>query len=288
MAKDIYKVPASINRSMLDHEIALTGNGSFVAPVKQLMFYGGGVIAIIWLVSQTFVGKASGGLVFWFVAWAIFAVAYLGWLTPTKDLRLMTVPSLLSYLPKKSRRVMTRRSSNPSDFYSIVGVDSISEDGMMRMADGGAAQAYLVVGSASYLLFDEDRAAILNRVDSFWRKVNTTCQFMFVTTKEPQRIHHQVAALHRRNEELEVRDPDLLSLQDEKYNILSDHVGGKFPSIHQYVILRGKSEDALRQGHQVLQAEAESNGLMIKDLTMLNREETTSLLQVFYQGTTAV
>src|SRR5699024_12063438 len=138
-------------------------------------------------------------------------------MTKTKELRIMTVPSLLAYLPKTSRKVYTRRDSNPSGFYSIVGVETIDEDGRIHYSDGSQGQVYLVVGSASYLLFDDDRVDILDRVDAFWRKVETTCEFNFITTKEPQRIHHQVANLERRNQNLEIRDPDGIALRNEWY-----------------------------------------------------------------------
>lgn len=186
--------------------------------------------------------------------------------------------------PPKARHVFTRRSSNPSDFYSIVGIDGIDDDGRIHFSDGGEGQIYLVVGSASYLLFDEDRIGILDRVDSFWRKVDTTCEHSFITTKEPQRIYHQVANLERRNQALQVRDPDLVELQNEQYDILARHVGGQFTSIHQYLLLKGKSADALRRGHLVLQAEVEGSSLMVKEVTMLDREEAESMLRVFYQG----
>jgi hypothetical protein len=74
-------------------------------------------------------------------------------------------------------------------------------------------------------------------------------------------------------------------LQDEQYDILTGHVGGRFTSIHQYVVLKGKSADALRQAHLVLQAEVEGSSLMIKEVTLLGRDECYQVLRVLYQGT---
>lgn len=286
MAKMSYKVPTSLNRSFLDHEITLSKGGwaAKPSPIKQLFFIGGGVLALLWVTTQTFVGSSGPVFITLFVIWGLLAIFYFGGMTRTKELRAMTVPALLAYAPAKARHVYTRRSSDPSDFYSIVGIDGIEEDGRIHYSDGGEGQVYLVVGSASYLLFDEDRISILDRVDSFWRKIDTTCEWSFITTKEPQRIYHQVANLEHRNQALEVRDPDLIELQNEQYDILTQHVGGKFTSIHQYLLLKGKSEDALRKAHLVLQAEVEGSSLMIKEATVLDREETEPMLRVFYQG----
>ncbi|MDO4254301.1 MAG: hypothetical protein Q4C81_04025 [Kocuria sp.] len=286
MAKMSYKVPTSLNRSFLDHEITLSKGGwaAKPSPIKQLFFIGGGMLALLWVTTQTFVGSSGPVFITLFVIWGLLAIFYFGGMTRTKELRAMTVPALLAYAPAKARHVYTRRSSDPSDFYSIVGIDGIEEDGRIHYSDGGEGQVYLVVGSASYLLFDEDRISILDRVDSFWRKIDTTCEWSFITTKEPQRIYHQVANLEHRNQALEVRDPDLIELQNEQYDILTQHVGGKFTSIHQYLLLKGKSEDALRKAHLVLQAEVEGSSLMIKEATVLDREETEPMLRVFYQG----
>jgi hypothetical protein len=286
MAKPSYKVPSSLSRSFLDHEITLSKGGwaAKPSPIKQLLFFGGGILALLWFSTSTFVTSSGPVAITLFVLWGLAAIAYFGGLMTTKELRIMRVPAFLAYLPRKARHVFTRRSSNPTDFYSIVGIDGIDEDGLLHFSDGGEGRVYLVVGSASYLLFDEDRVRILDRVDSFWRKVETTCEHNFITTKEPQRVHHQVANLERRNHALQVRDPDLIELQNEQYDILTRHVGGKFPSIHQYLLLKGKNTDALRKGHQVLQAEVGGSTFMIREAVMLNREEVVPMLRVFYQG----
>jgi hypothetical protein len=286
MAKTFYKVSTSINRSFLDHEITLSKGGwaAKPSPIKQLFFVGGGLLALLWAATSTFVSDAAPAIVVLFVIWGLAVIIYFGGLTRTKELRVMTVWALLAYAPSRARHVFARRSSDPSDFHSIVGISEVEEDGRIHFADGGEGQIYLVVGSASYLLFDEDRIAILDRVDSFWRKVDTTCEWAFITTKEPQRIFHQVANLERRNQALEVRDPDLVELQNESYDILTQHVGGKFTSIHQYLLLKGRSADALRRGHLVLQAEVEGSALMIKEVTALSRDGAVSMLRVFYQG----
>ncbi|NEA14215.1 hypothetical protein [Streptomyces halstedii] len=286
MAKPSYKVPSSLNRSFLDHEITLSKGGwaAKPSPIKQLLFFGSGLLVLLWFSTSTFVASSGPVAITFFVLWGLAAIAYFGGLMETKELRIMRVPAFLAYLPRKARHVLARRSSNPTDFYSIVGIDGIDADGLIRFSDGGEGRVYLVVGSASYLLFDEDRIRILDRVDSFWRKVETTCEHTFVTTKEPQRVYHQVANLERRNQALEIRNPDLIELQNEQYDILTQHVGGKFPSIHQYLLLKGKNADALRKGHQVLQAEVGGSTFMIKEAARLDREEAEPMLRVFYQG----
>lgn len=286
MAKTSYQVPVSLNRSFLDFEIPLSGGGFSLppTPIKQLLFIGAGILLVLWACTSTFIGNSGLPLIIIFVIWSSIVIFYFGGLTKTKELRIQSLVPLLNYVPQSARVVTTRRSSNPSGFHSIVGIRDISNDGTIFFNDGGVGQMYLVVGSASYLLFEDDRVAILDRVDAFWRKIDTTCQWAFITTKESQRIYHQVANLERRNQNLEIRDPDLIELQNEQYDILTEHVGGQFTSIHQYLLVKGTSEDSLRRGHKVLQAEVESSSLMIRELTLLDRSEVEPMLAMFYQG----
>lgn len=286
MAKTSYKIPASLARTFMDHEISITGGGFGIppTPIKQILFYVAGVFVVVWAALNTFMNKAGFGLEVAFVVWGLITVFYFGQVTKTKELRAMIVPALLAYIPSTARHVFTRRASNPQGFYSIARIDSIDDDGLITFSDGGVGRAYLVVGSASYLLFEDDRRAILNRVDAFWRKIDSTCDWFIITTKEPQRIYHQVANLERRNQALDIRDPDLIALQAEQYDILTTHVGGQFTSIHQYLLIKGTNVDALNRGHTVLRAEVEASTLMIKDVALLDRAETQSMLRTFYTG----
>lgn len=286
MPKNSYKIPSSLNRSFLDHEVALSGGGlqAKPLPMKVLLFWAGSILTLFWVTSGTFVAQAAWWLIALVVLWWLVTTAFLGQYSKTKEMKFASVPALLEYVPAAARRVLTRTSTNPSAFYSVVGIDNVDDSGLIKYADGTFGQGYLVVGSASVLLFDEDRKSILDRVDAFWRKVETNCEYTFVTTKEPQRVYHQIANLERRNLALEIRDPELKELMDEQYDLLNDYVGKEFASIHQYLLLKGDTLEALRRAHSVLQSEVENSSLMIKGCTMLSGEEVTEMLTVLYKG----
>lgn len=289
MPKQVYKVPSSLARSFLDHEIALSGGG-FQAkplPMKVILFWMVSVMGLFWVTTSTFVSSADWWLIAFVVIWWLFTSAVLGQYSKTKEMKYMSVPSLVSYLPTAARNVFTRRSNNPSGFYSVVGIDGIEDDGVIKYADGTFGQAYLVVGSASILLFEEDRKRILDAVDAFWRKVETNCEYIIMTTKEPQRIFRQIANLERRNLAVQTPHPDLKELLDEQYDIMNDYVGKQFKSIHQYLLLKADSMEALRRAHTLLQAEVETSSLMIKGCSMLNGAETAEMLSVVYRGKAA-
>ena len=284
MAKVSYGIPASLNRSPLDHEIHMHPSMP-ATPVKQLLFLFMGAMALVWVVRVTFVGSAAAWLIVMFCLWGAAVVMYMGRVTRTKELVVQQVPAIMGYLPHKARHVNTRSTSSPTPFYSVTsGIDGIDEDGTISLYGGAKAVIYRVVGSASYLLFDEDRVEIIDRADSFWRKVEPSCEWLTITTKEPQRIHHQLANLERRNRELVDRDPDLIGLQNEAYDILVDHVGSRFSSLHQYMMLRGDSADALLRARKIFESEVEASSLVLREAHLQDRTEVVPLLQTFFQG----
>lgn len=286
MAKSIYKVPASLARSFLDHEIALSGGGWQVKPLpmKVILFWVVSMMAMFWVLMASFIKHADWWLLILIGIWWLGATAFLGSYSKTKELKISSVQALVNYAPPSARRVTTRKSSDPSGLYTIVGIDQVDDSGYITWGDGSVGQAYLVVGAASVLVFAQDKVAILDRVDAFYRKVDTTAEFIWLTTKESQRVYRQLGNLEKRNLALQVRDPELFELMEEQHSILTDYVGGSFNSIHQYLVIKADNLEALRRAHTVVRAEAEESSLMIKQLTMLDEGDALEMFQTVYAG----
>ncbi|PDQ35475.1 MAG: hypothetical protein B5766_05245 [Candidatus Lumbricidophila eiseniae] len=269
--KPSYKIPNSLDKSFLDQEITLSKKGIVKAiPLKVIIFYLVSVIGLFWVVGSTFVKEADFIWVFLLVLWWILATVFFGRCSKTKELKAKGLPTLINYLSKSNRKLITRSASNASGFYSITGIKAVDSEGGIRFADGTLGQAYLVVGSASILVFEADKQAIINRVDSFYRKIETGTEYIWVTTKEPQRVYRQLASLERKNLALQMRDPELFALLDEQANILTDYVGSRFNSIHQYLVIKSGNDETLRRAHALLQSEIQDSSLMIKNCTILD------------------
>lgn len=284
--KQTYKIPSALDRSFLDHEVPLSAGGWTAPPMplKVILFWVGSLVTVFWVVTQTWVSSSAWFLQIFVVLWWLIATAFFGKFGKTKELNLFTVPALFNYAPAAARRITTRSKSSPTGFYSIVGIDEVDETGFIKWNDGTVGQAYAVVGSASVLLFDSDRQAILDRVDAYWRKSDTNVEHIFVTTKEPQKVWKQMSNLERQNQNLQNRDPELFELMDEKYEILKDYVGGQFNSVHQYLILKADNPEALRRAHVLLQAEAEDSRMMFRDCSTLDNNDLVEMLRTVYRS----
>lgn len=288
MAKQVYKIPFDLNATYADMEIAIRtkdGIGFKPAPMKNVLAYVMGFVSCFWIIQNTVLSVADMPVKIFFAIVYIIAVFLLCKQDPTQRMQVMLVGPLLEYIPKKNRVLMTRSHQNAAPFYTVVGIERIDQkSGLIIFADGTYGYMYRVVGSASILLFEADRTAILDRVDAFYRKMNTDSELIFMTVKSSQAVYKQVAALSRRVDNMLIKDADLMTCAQEQFDVLRDFVGDSFKSLHQYLILKCDSKEVLSQTKNLLQSEVENSSCMIKRCIPLYYEDITTVLSTIYKG----
>ena len=287
--KQSYKIPSSLDVGYTDMEIALTGKdglGTKPLPLKIIFTYMASGFSLFFLMSNTFVSAGSIVQSIGFAVLWILLTVLLASFDKTKRMQIELVPTLIKYLSPGTRKVLTRTTNLANDFYHIVGIESIDDNtGLVTYTDGSFGYWYRVVGSASVLLFDADKDRIIERVDSFYRKIDNEAEFIFITTKESQHIYKQLANLRRQYDRLEIKnDPDFHNLIREQHMVLKDFVGGSFKSIHQYLVVKGDNREALTRARNVLQSEVENSSRMIKQCVALYTQDINSVLSLIYKG----
>lgn len=291
MAKQSYKIPDTLDKSFLDVEIAVQGKngvGLKPMPLKVILSFIVSILICAFMVLKSFVSVGS------LFAKILFVLVWTG-LTflllrenKTKQMQFTMVPTVLQYT-KRNRTIITRSAAKANDFYYLCGIKEIDEEsGMISYADGTYGFMYRVVGSGSVLLFDEDRDAIINRVDSFYRNMKTEYEIIFMTSRESQKVYKQVANLKRRYDALDEDDTELRALANTQYAYLKDYVGGVYRSIHQYMLIKADNREHLMTGKNMLQAEVENSTLMIKQCSALFGEELYNTLRLIYKGKESV
>ena len=289
-AKQVYKIPYGLNESYLDMNISLnTKDGSIgrVFPLKVLIIYVGSVMSIFYLMMNTFIGTMSSipqkilFVLLWFGLTILLAGA-----DTTQRMNVELVPVLFNYLPKQARYIYTRTGRNITPFFNLVGIEAIYDDGLVEFFDGTVGYWYRVVGSASILLFDADRDAIIERVDNFFMKWHADSEIMFLTNKESQKVYNQVANLQKRYDNLKSSDKDLRNIAEEQFRILRDYVGKEFKSIHQYMLIKSANKEALNIANNIVQSEYENSALMIKQCVPLEYYDVIDIYKNIYQKNT--
>lgn len=292
MAKDIYKIPETLDKSMGDMEISLQsadGVGVRPLPIKIILLFVCSVIVWFFAVAKTFIVDGGIGLIVLFTILWFSLTALLLKRDKTGIPQASLVVSMLNYLPKNMRYVVTRNNAKAKDFYQIAGIESIDGDkGLITFTDGTYGYIYRVVGTGSVLLFEEDRKAILDRVDSFYRKMKTDYELIFITSKEAQKVYRQVATLKRRYDNLDFDDEELRAVANMEYDYLVNVVGGSFRSIHQYLILKAENTEALLVAKNMLQSEVENSSMMFKQCTALFGDDVYEVFRTIYKGKESV
>lgn len=289
MAKESYKIPDTLDKSVGDMEINLRssdGVGLKPMPIKILLAWIISILGLFYICTKSFIGAGGVWTVLFAILWIILTVLLL-MRDKTGIPQASLVVSMLNYLPKNMRYLITRNNARANEFMRLTGIEGISpETGFIKFLDGSCGYMYMVVGSGSVLLFDEDRTAIIDRVDSFYRRMKTDYELIFITAKEPQKVDHQIMNLKKRYDRN--TDPDLLAIADEDFKVLRDVVGGSFRSIHQYLIIKADNEEALTVGKNMLMSECENSQLMFKRCVALFDDDIYTVFRDVYRGKESV
>lgn len=285
--KSSYKIPYGLDEGYADMTISLStkdGTVGRVLPIKVVLAYVFSFLLCMYLMLNTFVGTMSTipQKILFVILWIALTITLASFDT-TRRMNIQLVPVVLNYLPKSARYVYTRGNKVATPFFNLVGIEDIYDDGLIEFIDGTYGYWYRVTGSASILLFDADKEAIVNRVDSFFRKWNSDSEVVFMTMKEAQKVERQVASLMQRYSNLQTSDQELRDLAEEQFRILKNYVGHEFKSIHQYMLIKSKNKEALMVSVNILQSEVENSSLMIKQCVPLEQDAVVEMYQSLYK-----
>lgn len=288
-AKIAYKIPDSLKKSYGDIPIVIStrkGTSLRPLPVKVVGGFVGGGLFIMWLIQSTFMKPSPIYLKGILIVLLIALLSMLLMPDRTGKSRYSLVPALFNYMQASSRSMIVRRNKPANNFMHVSGIHNVFPSrGLIQFTDGTLGYAYQVVGNASVLLFDEDKDAILSRVDNFYRKMKSDYQIIYLTAKEPQHVKEQLANMQVRFQNAAYKDPDLRAIARMEYRIVHDDVGTAFRSTHQYMIIKADNPEALTLGQQMLRAECEDPGhYMFKEADALVDDDLLDMLGSVFKG----
>lgn len=289
MAKESYKIRASLDRSRIDRNISIPISedmGVKSLYLGSLLFGIGGVLSLMAIMSYTFMKNASLPVKSFFSVFYLLMVGFCAYYTKFKELSIVQVKDFLEYIPRRSRIVKTGFGGDIKNFASITGITNFDKKtGIVQFYDGGYGVVYSVVGSASRLLFEKDQNLILDAVNNFYTKLPFNVEMITFTTKEAQKVYAQAYYLEERYKKLKAfgGDDELLELLEEEYDILKNHVGKEYTSIHQYVMLRADNAAQLKAQLPLFERAMLSSQLVFKSVERLDSKDVQKLLGGVYK-----
>lgn len=288
MAKKSYKIPDTLDKGFGETEIPLQssdGLGTKPIPIMIILIYICSALLWFYSVSRSFIRAGGIGLIVAFsILWLALTILLMK-RDKTGIPEASLVVSMVNYLPKSMRYLITRKTAKANAFRALVGIKDINYDtGLITFLDDTYAFLYRVVGTGSVLLFEDDKTAILDRYDMFWRKIKADCEILFITSKEPQKIYRQLANAERRYVGLDVKDRELAAVAERNFNFLRDQVGMNFRSIHQYMLVKADNKEALMQTKNIILSEVENSSMVFKQCTPLFGSDIDDVLSTIFKG----
>lgn len=287
MAKDSYGIPYALDSSYLDMEITIQNNdgiGLRPFPIKNILLVFAAMASCFIILSKTFIASGSIAQKGIFIAvWCClcFILLVIG---KTKQIGLEKIMSLFSYIQPGSRLVSTRTMSPANPFIRICGFTEIDEKGFIYYADGSIGAVFDIVGNASILLFANHKNAIVDRVDTFYRKMRPKTTYHYITDSEAQNVYMQIAYLSERKKNLTVHDPDLDAMIDTNKYFLAEIIGNSYKSLHQYMVIQAPNREEMNAALNVFYGETDNSELMFKFVEQLDMEETEEFMKNIYAG----
>lgn len=285
MPKQSYKIPDSLDKSRWDYEIDISGGSSAKKPIsiKIIVLYLVSGLTLFFLMTNTFLKYINVGLQVIFVILWIALSILLFTREKTGELKVKNIPVISRYIRKDKRRVYTRESSPSLGLYSVCQINDIDPQmGTVKFADGTIGSVYEVVGSGSRMLFDADKVAVLTELDAFYRTMNHGVQYIFVTTKEAQRVDSQLQALDAKI--ARETNQELLDLLYQQRDYLATEIGKRYRTIHQYLIIKANNREALTSAEEAVEKTTTSSDLIFKECNSLFGEDLYTLFRMVFRG----
>lgn len=293
MSKQRYKIPTSLDVSYFDMEFNMRmKNGVGInKPVSAKVLFFGMIALFGWfyMVFQTFIGKGGIPIIIGFsIAWLLISILLVR-ADKTNRMGLELTLSMINYIPKSGRHIPVRLSDQIYGIKKLLNIDSVDvEDGMIHFLDGQIGYVYHVVGSASSLMFEQDKRIVLDKVDAFYRKLPVGVEPIFDTLYEGHSVEEQLEAVRRDASNLNVRSKGLESLLEERHGILYHAINNstKLRSLHQYLVVRAPSEDLLKEFENLVIGDVEGSGLMFRLARTLSYNEVEKYLKSYLNAST--
>lgn len=282
---------ANLNDSLFDTTIPImTSSGNQITKreftIRTFLMIVFGIILLMVLETQTVIGHGGVGAIVFGILW-MWLVWEVSQPLPTKKVAITYFLVLARYLPKNNR-IMSFRSFAPAYAVSLLtGIqdNGISDRGLIRFMNNDVGRVFEITGSASRLMFDEDRKRVVNDARNFYRNINPTTTMIIDTLSSPQRVKTQVLATKWQLDHLRLQSPGLKQLLLHEKDALEEHVGRQFPMYHQYFVVRAVNEDEMNMFIQWLMQVMGSSSLYLKDIRPIDdKKEVVSYLHQLFSA----
>ena len=277
-----FAVRTSLGQKRWDARIQISTNSSAAIvhkPVtyRMLLYLFLDIMLGMWIVMDTPINPAKGGM----LGCILFLIGYLGMSrlllarSETMDYGYRYFRRLISYVMNEDlRKIRTGKLYDARPAYRLMGIAAIGEDGTIIFTNGEYGYLLTVVGYASALLFDQDKAMILDSARVFYRQLPAAMTCNVYTRSMPQDVKVQFDAKLDQLHKLKngIQSPGLSQIVKAQARVLRDIVGKQFSVTSQYMLLRGTRDSLETVENNLLQNAGSSSAMFLRSARRLTNE----------------
>lgn len=296
--KEKYAIPYTIDASFLNARAKLKDDKTGVGfdkkwSVRSILTFIGATVAYGWLVFKSSASKilapGNGST----VGLILFTIGYVGLMY--FGLREISIPQqfgynviapLINYLQiRRHPELSTKRFDPYLNATRITGMLEPTDNGYERYTDGSYAIVYKISGNASYNTFSIDRRTSVDSFNQFLRNMPHKTTLSFITNTAGQKVDEQVT--HLIDLLQDEHNISMMAFIQEEIRELTNYVRNNFFALHQYLIIRGDDETALKDADRSIKSFVKSNGSVINVLERLTPAEERNFFKSFFAGVEA-
>lgn len=240
--KDSYKIPYSINVTKLDAPVPLTstsGEYSFLKrPIKlKIIFLGAGLGFILPILVYLKTPLAKGGILgmlLVLIGWEWFVYLLL-WPQDNKlDGWQWIIPTLTYWLNYKTRSISTRGDDEVTLVKEVMNFEDINDKGVITFVNGWVGNIYQMDGFASNMLFEAEKAQIVDAFERYMKLLPANVSVSIVTQFAPLDLTDQKYNASSLTDQQ--YKADLKSYAHAQQN-MTEQVGTSFQTVTQWLLL---------------------------------------------------
>lgn len=290
MAKSTYKLPYSINVTVLNSPISLKrGDAGLKKPVPLgiIILWAMTVIIYVYFVSKVFsqgygifntILTGAGLLLFVYLITIPQEDGSPGWR--------WVKPTIMYWANWRERFIKTRDMAGEYEVAKLqyeIPLDEMTDKdvdfGIMRFVDGSVGVAFEVIGYGSNSLFDDQRARVIDTYATYLRQLKPRTTVAVDSRQQAQDVSEQLKYLKDASEQKLA--PSVMQIVNFRQVMLKRVIGKQFKSTHQVFYLRAENEDRLASEIEWFKKQA--NLGMLREYHQLQGDELIKELCRFYR-----
>lgn len=281
--KQSYRIPYSINVRRWDAVIVPPKNFPIKKSYKMTtLLFGalGGIVFPLWLFfSSPIAGGSMISKIMIFIGWELLLYTLLRTEKTGEAGWEFVLPTIVYWFSGRERFISTRGDADVTAVQDALQLRAVDPDGTLYFSNKWLGKIYEVDGYASRMLFDNERAIVVDTFDKYLRQLPPEMSVAIPTQHATLDLDEQVFYARQRSER-QTRS-DLLGLARLKERVMNERISRNFKTVKQWMIIM--TDDEVQLQDQCVWFETQVRNGLARHARIAGQKRAVELLSEFYR-----